>query len=101
MSFWEMLALVGAMATNMGVFLTIYGMLNNRVLKEESAHTREILDRMDREHGEIMKRMEQGQQNIQKEVAESRREMAGAIKYLADLIRAEGERPRQAVRAPS
>ena len=97
MSFWELLALVSAMATIMGVFLAIYAMLNNRLLKEESAHTREILARM-----------EQGQQNVQKEVAEARREMAEArhemaeaIKYLADLIRIEGDRTRQAVRAPS
>ena len=104
MSFWEMLALVSAMATIMGVFLTIYAMLNNRLLKEESAHTREILARM--EHGqqrleEGQQRMEQGQQNIQKEMAESRREMAEAIKYVADLVRGEGERTRQALRASS
>ena len=97
MSFWDLLALMIAMATIMGVFLTIYAMINNRVLKEESAHTREILARM--EQGQ--QRMEQGQQNVQKEVAESRREMAEAIKYLADLIRMEGDRTRQAVRAPS
>ena len=90
MSFWELLALVCAMATIMGAFLTIYAMINNRVLREESAHTREILARM-----------EQGQQNVQKEVAEARREMAEAIRYLADLVRIEGERTRQAVRAPS
>ena len=101
MSFWELLALVSAMATIMGVSLTIYAMVNNRLLKEESAHTREILARMDREHGEILSRMEQGQQNLQKEAIETRREMAEAIKYLAELIRSEGDRTRQVVRAPS
>src|SRR3990172_4188472 len=97
MSFWELLALVSAMATIMGVFLTIYATLNNRGLKEESSHTREIL-----------LRMEQGQQSIQKDMAEARqdmaearREMAEAIKYVADLIRMEGEHTRQAIRAPS
>ena len=104
MSFWELLALVSAMTTIMGVSLTIYAMINNRLLKEESAHTREILARM--EQGQ--QRMEQGQQNLQKEaietrreMAEARREMAEAIKYLAELIRSEGERTRQVVRAPS
>jgi len=97
MSFWEMLALVSVMATILGVFLTIYAMINNRVLKEESAHTREILARM--EQGQ--QRLEQGQQNIQKELVESRREMAEAIKYLADIVRADGERTRQTIRAAS
>ena len=97
MGFWELFALVFSMATIMGVFLTVYGVINNHLLKEESAHTREILARM--EQGQ--QRMEQGQQNVQKEVAEARREMAEAIRYLADLVRIEGERTRQAVRAPS
>jgi len=34
-------------------------------------------------------------------MAEARHEMAEALKYLADLIRLDGERTRQAVRAPS
>ena len=108
MSFWEMLGLVSAMATILGVFLTIYAMINNRVLKAESQHTREMLARMDHEHGEILRRIEQGQQEAQnntaearREMAEARREMAEAIKYVADLVRAEGDRTRQAVRAPS
>ena len=83
MSFWELLALVSAMATILGIFLTIYGFINNRTIKEESRQTREILDRIDR-----------GQ-------SEARKEMAEAIRYLADLIRTEGERTRQTVRAPS
>ncbi len=76
MSFWELLGLVSAMATILGVFLTIYGVINNRTLKEEFRITREMLDRMDRGHQE-------------------------ATKYVADLIRAEGERTRQTIRAPS
>ncbi len=83
MSFWELLGVVSAMATILGVFLTIYGVINNRTLKEEFRITRDMLARID-----------QGQQ-------EARKEMAEALKYLADLIRAEGERTRQAVRAPS
>ncbi len=83
MSFWELLGVVSAMATILGVFLTIYGVINNRTLKEEFRITRDMLARID-----------QGQQ-------EARNEMAEAIKYVAALIRAEGERTRQAVRAPS
>ncbi len=83
MSFWELLGLVSAMATILGVFLTIYGVINNRTLKEEFRITRDMLARLD-----------QGQQ-------EARKEMAEAIKYLADLIRAEGERTRQTIRAPA
>lgn len=83
MSFWELLGVVSAMAIILGVFLTIYGVINNRTLKEEFRITRDMLARID-----------QGQQ-------EARKEMAEAMKYLADLIRAEGERTRQAVRAPS
>ena len=81
MSFWEALALVGTMATILGVFITIYGLINNRTLKEEAKSIREILFRM-----------EQGQN-------EARREMAEAIRYLADLIRLESEKTREAVRA--
>ncbi len=76
MSFWQLLGLVSAMATILGVFLTIYGIINNRTLKEEFRITREILLRIDQGHQE-------------------------ATKYLADLIRAEGERTRQTVRTPS
>jgi hypothetical protein len=83
MSFWQLLGVVSAMATILGVFLTIYGVINNRTLKEEFRITREMLSRID--HGQ----------------QEARKEMAEAIKYLADLIRAEGERTRQAIKAPS
>lgn len=33
MTFWEALALVGTATTILGVFLTVYGMVNNRVTK--------------------------------------------------------------------
>lgn len=83
MSFWELLALMSAMVTILGVFLTIYGVINNRTLKAEFGNTREILASI-----------EQGQN-------EARKEMAEAIKYLAELVRIEGEKTRQAIRAPS
>jgi len=81
MGFWELLALVSVAATILGVFLTIHALINNRTLKEESKYTREIL-----------KRIEEGQN-------EARKEMAEAIKYLAQLIGMEAEKSRQAMAA--
>ena len=81
MGFWEALGQVGVTATILGVFLTIYGLINNRTLKEESRNTREILSRI-----------EQGQ-------SEARKEMAEAIKYLAQLIVAEAEKTREDIKA--
>ena len=89
MSFWEAVGLMSAMTTILGVFMTIYGLINNRTLKEEAKGIREILVRI-----------EQGQ-------SEARKEMAEAIKYLqqgqntlGELVRVEGERTREALRAP-
>lgn len=83
MTFWETLTVAGLVATIMGAFLTIYGLLNNRTLREESKNTREILGRI-----------EQGQN-------EARREMAEAIKYLADFIKLESQATTDAIRARS
>ena len=92
MSFWETLTLGGTMATILGVFLTLFGMINNKTLKEESRATREILSRI-----------EQGQTEARREIggalAEARKEMAEALRYLADLVRQEGEKTRQVIRA--
>lgn len=81
MGFWEALGQVSVTATILGVFLTIYGLINNRTLKEESRNTREILSRI-----------EQGQ-------SEARKEMAEAIKYLAQLIVAAAEKTREDIKA--
>ncbi|MBI4460766.1 MAG: hypothetical protein HY648_12005 [Acidobacteria bacterium] len=94
MSFWELLGLVSAMATILGVFLTIYGFINNRTIKEESRLTREILDRIERGQAEARKEMAEA-------MAQARKEMAEAVRYLAELIHTDGERTRQAIRAPS
>ena len=40
MNFWETLTLGGTMAMILGVFPTVYGIINNRTLKEESRATR-------------------------------------------------------------
>lgn len=92
MSFWEAIALVGMMATILGVFITIYGVINNRVLKAEAKGLREILLRI--EQGQNETRLQ-----ISQQIEQSRREMAEAIKYLADLVHLEGERTREVVRA--
>ena len=88
MSFWEAVALVGTMATILGVFITIYGLINNRVLKEEAAGIREMLDRMDRRH-------EEGRQAA----SEARGELAEILKRLGELVVSEGEKTREAARA--
>ena len=94
------------MVAVMGVFLTYYGLTNNRTIKEESRATREILLRMEqgqaearKEARESLERIEQGQLRVEEtqsrastEMAEARKEMAEAIRYLADLIRAESRR---------
>jgi len=88
MSLWEAMALVGTMATILGVFITVYGIINNRVLKAEAKSLREIL-----------LRIEQGQNDARQVANETRREMAEAIQRLGQLIVVEGEKTREAVRA--
>ena len=88
MTFLELLGLAGTMVTVMGVFLTYYGLTNNRTIKEESRATREILLRMEQGQSEARKEMAEAR----KDIAESRKEMAEAIRYLADLIRVESGR---------
>ena len=114
MSLWGAMALVGTIATILGVFITVYGIINNRTLKAEAKNVREILLReskstkdiiLEEARGirEILIRIEQGQNEarlqISQQMEQSRREMAEAIKYLADLIHLEGERTREVVRA--
>ncbi len=115
MSFWELLALAGIMSTILGAFITAYAIINGR-------NTRKILTRMGeglirmgesfmrmeegvikmgeeyietrKELREILIRMEQGQD-------EARKEMAEAIKYLGQLIVSESEKTRKVLKAPS
>lgn len=48
---------------------------------------------------EILARMEKGQGEARSEMAQIRREMAEAIRHLGDLIAAEGEKTRQALKS--
>lgn len=43
MTYFELLGLVSAMAGILGFFLTVYALINNKTLKEESRLTREVL----------------------------------------------------------
>ncbi len=68
MSFSQMLVLIAVPTLILAVFLAIYVVINNRTLKEESRHTREILNRI-----------EQGQKETAAAMAEARKEMAEAL----------------------
>lgn len=85
MSFWEWLALLS-------VVVTIYGLINNRTIKTISRDTHKVIQEEAKSVREILDRIEKGQ-------TEARKEMAEAIKYLADLIVSEGEKTRQAIKA--
>ena len=101
MSFLELLAVAGTMASILGVFLAAHARYNNQLVKEESRHTREILARMELGQEETRKDVAEARKEMaeaRREMAEARKEMAEAIRYLGDLIRSEGERTRQAVR---
>lgn len=93
MSFWELLALVSASVTILGVFLAIHVRMNNKLLKEESRHTREILERMEKEHAEARKEMAETLRRMD----ETLREVARGQERIAHLIVAEGEKTRQVV----
>ena len=86
---------MSAMATILGVFLTIYAIINNRTLKEGLKATREILDRIELGQREDSKATRQILARIELGQNEARREMAEAIRYLGDLIHLEGEKTRQ------
>jgi uncharacterized protein (DUF3084 family) len=113
---------MGTMATILGVFLTIYGILNNRVMRAAVESIRDLIREFRQETVELLDRIERGQEELRREtaelrretaklrrevaktrreVAEARREMAEAIKYVASLIVSESERTRQAIRGTS
>ena len=90
MGVWDLITITGTSATVLGIFLTFYALINNRILRRESQATREILERESQATREILDRIDRGQQ-------EARREMAEALKRIAELIVAEGERTRIAI----
>ncbi|MEW6619790.1 MAG: hypothetical protein AB1422_10725 [bacterium] len=80
MNLWESLALVGTAATILGVFLTVYGVVNNKTLKHETKLTRETIE----EESKLTREM----------IKETTEYLA---KYLGDLIVADGGRTRLAM----
>jgi len=99
MDFWQLVTLGGTMATVLGVFLTVYAMINNRTLKEESRRIREILLEESKHTREILVHIEQGQAEARKEAAAAAAAAAAASQALGALIRSNGERTREAIRA--
>ena len=122
MGFWEMLALVSVMATILGLFLTIYALINNKTLKEESRLTRELIDKNVAESQKILNRMEEnmernvaGSQKILNRMEEDMERMEGnarqmernllqgtqetkrILEKIAELIATEGQKTRQAI----
>ncbi len=90
MGIWDLITITGTSATVLGVFLTFYALINNRILRKESQATREMIERQGQATREMLARVDRGQQ-------EARREMAEALKRIAELIVTEGERTKEAV----
>ncbi|MEW6679886.1 MAG: hypothetical protein AB1297_02535 [bacterium] len=116
MAFWQLLTLVGTMATILGVSLAIYALINNKTLKTEERLTREEI-RLSREEmkteasltREMIAKMEEGIKETLREIAQmtqmiavGQKEMTQMIalgqKEIAHLIVAEGERTRREIR---
>jgi vacuolar-type H+-ATPase subunit H len=144
-SFYEVLTLGGVMATILGVFLTLYAIINNRTLKAEARNIIELISEFRREHQENIKimterldefrrehqetikimtanldefrrehqktmqflgenlkesreRLDEFRREHREKMDEFRKSHEEMIKYIADLIVANGERTRQEIR---
>src|SRR3990172_1186339 len=97
MSIWEMVTLWGLTASILGVFLTFYGIINNKTLKKESQSTRDILERIEKRQDEsrqefrkTMDRMESGRQESHKEtlkvMQENHKEAVKVIERITEKI---------------
>jgi len=95
MSFLELIGLVAAWATILGVFLTYYGIRNNKILKEESKGIRDILIKIS--EGQI--KISEGQEETRREMAEAFKKMDNTLREIANLIVSESEKTRQAIKA--
>lgn len=127
MNFLEALTFGGIIATILGVFLTLYAIINNKTLKAEAKNISELITEFRREHAETMRIMMERLDDFRREHAETmqimmerlddfRREHAETmrmmaekinefrksheetIKYIANLIVTNGERTRQEIR---
>ncbi len=91
MNLWEALALVGTAATILGVFLTIYGVVNNKTLKQETKLTRETIA----EESKLTRETITEETKLTREMIKETTEYLA--KYLGDLIVADGNRTRLAM----
>ena len=82
MDFWEILTLGGTIATIMGAFLILYGLINGKALKEQSTLTREAIKEESRLTRESLEH--------------SKDETKKILDKIAELIVAEGQRTREA-----
>ncbi|MCS7228682.1 MAG: hypothetical protein RMJ81_03165 [Candidatus Kryptonium sp.] len=109
MNFLEALTFGGIIATILGVFLTLYAIINNKTLKAEAKNISELITEFRREHAETMRIMMERLDDFRREHAETMRMMAEkinefrksheeTIKYIANLIVTNGERTRQEIR---
>lgn len=81
MGFIEILMIVGAPVTILGIFLRGYGIINNKTFKKESILTRESIGEMIREESRLTR------ESIGEMIKET-------TKYLGDLIVAVGDNRR-------
>ena len=72
MEFWEIITLGGTMGTILGLFLTLYAIINSKALKEQSRLTRESIreeSRLTREFlAEILDRIDKRAEERHREV---------------------------------
>ncbi|MEW6095419.1 MAG: hypothetical protein AB1567_02675 [bacterium] len=92
MTFIEGLAYIGTAATILGVFLTIYAIINNKTLKSESKLTREMIQQTSQYISNLI-------EEIRKDTKETTQYLGNLTKestqYLGDLIVAEGNKIRR------
>ncbi len=75
MSFWEILTLTATMATILGVFLTIYALINNKTLKTETQLTRELIDETRRQITNQLVKMDENTKEIMREIGKISKEI--------------------------
>ncbi|MEW5767377.1 MAG: hypothetical protein AB1797_07080, partial [bacterium] len=95
MSFIEALSLVGVAATILGVFVTVYAIINNKTLKKESKLTRETLGEALERESKLTREALEKQSILTREMIQQTNQYLA--KYLGDLIVAQRERTHQAV----
>lgn len=91
MTFVEWIAFGGTMAAILGIFVGIYALINNRVIKSELFSTRQLIKEEMAANRLLLEKIEEGQEDFKKSFTE-------AMKHLGDLIVADGERTRQLIR---